>query len=132
MGMDKKFLIWGLSFAAVGLSLGIYMAASGIHAELVTHTHILLIGFLLSFVYGLIHRLWLDRPARGVSNIQFVVHQAAAVATAVGLFLGFGGFIPMPKLEPALGVASIGVLFSMLLMIFMVLRFGAGKTAEAG
>ena len=86
MSLDKGFLVWALSFATAGLALGIYMAASNNHAELVTHAHILLIGFPLSLVYGIIHKLWLDKPNRTVANIQFVVHQAAAVTVSVGLF----------------------------------------------
>ncbi|MBS0398874.1 MAG: TonB-dependent receptor [Proteobacteria bacterium] len=130
--MDKRFLIWSLGFAVMGLSLGIYMAASNNHGELVTHAHILLIGFLLSFVYSLIHRLWLVNPARGIATIQFVVHQAAAATLAVSLFLLFAGVLPLARLEPILGLASISVLFSMVLMIYMIIRFGTGKPAEAG
>lgn len=132
MGLDKRFLVWGLSFAAAGLALGIYMAASNNHAELVTHAHILLIGFLLSLVYGIIHKLWLDKPNRTVANIQFVVHQAAAVTVSVGLFLIFANMVPEPKLAPVLAMASVGVLLAMLLMLYMVMRFGTGKPATEG
>jgi len=127
MNLDKRFLIWGLSFAAVGLSLGIYMAATHNHGQLVTHAHILLIGFVLSFVYGIIHRLWLESPARAIANVQFVVHQAAAVTISVGLFLLYGNVVSEPTLGPILGVASAGVLLGMLLMLYMVMRFARGK-----
>jgi hypothetical protein len=115
-----------LSFAAVGLCLGIYMAASQNHGQLVAHAHILLIGFVLSLVYGIIHKLWLHQPNRMLANVQFVVHQAAAVTVSVGLFLLYGGLAPAPVLEPILGVASSGVLLGMLLMLYMVLRAGRG------
>jgi hypothetical protein len=48
MNLDRRFLIWALGYAAVGMSLGLYMAGSQNHGELVTHTHILLVGFVLS------------------------------------------------------------------------------------
>jgi len=129
MNLDKRFLIWGLSFAAVGLSLGIYMAATHNHGQLVTHAHILLIGFVLSFVYGIIHRLWLENPNRAMANVQFVVHQAAAVTISVGLFLLYGNMVSEPTLGPILGVASAGVLLGMLLMLYMAVRFAKGKAA---
>jgi len=129
MNLDKRYLIWALSYAAVGLSLGIYMAATQNHGELVTHAHILLIGFVLSFVYGIIHKLWLEKPNRTVANIQFVVHQAAAVTVSVGLFLLYGNVVPEPTLGPILGIASASVLLGMLLMLYMVMRFGRGKAA---
>lgn len=125
MNLDKRFLVWGLSFAAVGLTLGIYMAASHNHGELVAHAHILLIGFVLSFVYGIIHRLWLEKPGRTVANIQFVLHQAAAITIAAGLFLLYGGFVSESKLDPILGTAAVSVLLAMVLMLYMVIRFGS-------
>jgi len=117
MRLDRKFLVWSLSYAAVGLALGIYMGASHNHAQLVTHAHILLIGFVLSLVYGLIHKLWLDKPSRGVANVQFVLHQVAAITLTMALFFLYGSMLPEPTLGPILGIASVGVLLAMLLML---------------
>ena len=126
MNLDRRFLIWALGYAAVGMSLGLYMAASHNHGELVTHTHILLVGFVLSLIYGIIHKLWLDKPNRALANIQFVVHQAAAAAVSVGLFLLYGGIVPESTLGPFLGIASAGVLLGMMLMLYLVMRVGRG------
>lgn len=130
MSLDRRFLLWALGYAAVGISLGLYMAASQNHGELVTHAHILLIGFLLSLVYGIIHKLWLDRPNRLVANVQFVLHQAAAVTVSVCLFLLYGGMVPEPVLAPFLGISSTGVLLGILLMLYMVARFGTAGTVS--
>jgi len=124
MNFDRRFLIWALGYAVVGISLGIYMAATHNHGELVTHAHILLIGFVLSLVYGIIHKLWLEKPNRAVANTQFVLHQAAAITISVGLFLLYGGIVPEPALGPVLGIASASVLLGMLLMLYMVMRSG--------
>ena len=126
MHLDRRFLIWALGYATVGMSLGLYMAASDNHGELVTHTHILLVGFVLSLIYGIIHKLWLDKPNRALANTQFVIHQAAAAAVSVGLFLLYGGIVPESTLGPILGVASAGVLLGMILMLYMVMRVGRG------
>lgn len=129
MNLDKRYLVWSLSFAAVGLVLGIFMAATKNHSELVAHAHILLIGFVLSFIYGIIHKLWLVRPPRAVANIQFVLHQVSAITISLGLFLLYGNMADGSKVEPVLGVASFGVLLGMLLMIYMVIRFAQQKSA---
>lgn len=129
MTIDGRFLIWGLCYAAAGMVLGIYMAASNNHAQMTTHAHILLVGFVVSFVYGLIHRLWLHGPGRGISNLQFVLHQVAAFMTLVGLFLLYGGFASEAKLLPLLGIGSVGILLGMLLMLYMVIRFRAATAA---
>jgi len=127
MNLDKRYLVWALGYAAVGLALGIYMASSQSHAELVTHTHILLVGFVLSFVYGIIHKLWLQQPARALANVQFVVHQAGAITISVALFLLYGGLVPATTLDPILGAASVGILLGLLLMLYMVIRSGTEK-----
>lgn len=127
MNFDKRYIVWALSYAVVGLALGIYMAASQNHGELVTHAHILLVGFVVSFIYGIIHKLWLDRPGRAIANIQFILHQASAAILSVGLFLLYGGFLPEPSVAPGLGVASTGVLLGVLMMLFMVVKFSADK-----
>jgi|SRR5579863_1913292 len=129
MNLDKRYLTWALSYAVVGLGLGVYMGASKNHGELVTHAHILLIGFVVSFIYAIIHKLWLMKPSRGIANIQFVLHQAAAAALSLGLFLLYGNMVPESVLAPILGVTSVGVLLGMLLMLYMVIRFGTGKAA---
>jgi hypothetical protein len=120
MNLDKRYLTWALSYAVVGLSLGIYMAASHNHGELVTHAHILLIGFVVSFIYAIIHNLWLTSASRALGTIQFLIHQASTITVSVGLFLLYGNLMPESTLEPVLGVGSVGVLLAMLLMLYMV------------
>lgn len=124
MNFDKKYLVCSLCFAAVGLVLGIFMAATNNHSELVTHAHILLIGFVLSFIYGIIHKLWLAGPSRGLASFQFGLHLLSAITISVGLYLLYGNFVDASILEPILGVASSGVLVGMLLMIYMVINSG--------
>jgi hypothetical protein len=124
MSLDRRFLVWALGYAIVGICLGIYMAASQNHGEFITHAHILLIGFVLSLVYGIIHRLWLGEPGRAVARVQFWVHQLGAITLSVGLFLLYGNFLPLARLDPILGVASVAVLIGMLLMLYMVVKSG--------
>ena len=135
MRFDRQYVLWGLGYAVLGMCLGIYMAASGNHGELVTHAHILLVGFVISFVYALIHRLWLAEPSRLVARTQFVLHQLSALVLFSGLALLYGGVLPDSTLGPILGTASVGVLAGVLLMIYMVLRSpatAAGVKAVAG
>jgi hypothetical protein len=133
MDFGRKYLVWALCYAAAGMSLGIYMAASHNHGQLVTHAHVLLVGFVLSLIYGIIHRLWLETPRRGLVTIQFWLHQAAAITLSSGLFLLYGGHTPATTVEPVLATGAIGVLSGMLLMIYMVLRPGpAADTQTVG
>lgn len=122
MSFDKKYLIWALGYLLVGLSLGIYMASSQNHGQLVAHAHINLIGFVLSLVYGIIHKLWLGQPNQTVAKIQFILHQVGAVTISIGLYLLYGHFLAEPQIGPILGIASITVLISAALMFYLVLK----------
>jgi peptidoglycan/LPS O-acetylase OafA/YrhL len=122
MSIDRKYLIAALAYALVGLALGIYMASSHNHGHRVTHAHILLIGFVLSFFYGIIHKLWIARPSGLLSVVQFVFHQLGAAVLLAGLFLLYGNIVPESMLGPIMGVASICVLIGMALMMTMVLK----------
>jgi hypothetical protein len=122
MGFDRRYLIWSLAYAAAGMSLGLFMAASGNHGELVAHTHILLIGFAVSFFYAIIHRLWLSPAGATLAWVQFVLHQAATLVVSIGLLLVYGGFAPEATVGPFLGAAASGVLLALLLMLVMVVK----------
>ena len=128
MSFDRKYLVWALSYVAVGMGLGIFMAASHNHAQHVTHAHILLVGFVVSLIYAVIHKLWLGEKPPSLAKIQFIVHQAGAVTMFSGLFLLFGNIVPEAQLDAVLAIASITVFTAALLMIVMVLKTNAVKT----
>jgi drug/metabolite transporter (DMT)-like permease len=120
--MDRKFILTGFGYAIIGLALGIYMAASKNHGQLVTHAHIMLLGFVVSFVYGVCHKLWLGNLKSGLASIQFYLHQTGTLFLAAGLFLLYGNFVGPEKLEPVLSVSSIIVLIALILMKIMMVK----------
>ena len=128
MKIDRKFLLCSLAYAVFGMGVGIYMAASKNHTELVAHAHILLVGFLVSFVYGLIHKLWVSTEIRSIANVQFYLHQLSALVMLAGLLLFYGGLF-REVLDPILAASSLGVLGSALLMVHLVIRFPAKSAA---
>ncbi len=130
MNLDRKYLIWALSYAVAGMGLGIFMAASHNHAQHVTHAHILLVGFVVSLIYAVIHKLWLGEPS-GLAQAQFLMHQIGAITMVMGLLLLYGGILPEPQLDPVLAIASITVLIAAALMLYMVLRINSSITRKA-
>jgi len=122
MGFDRKYLVWALAYVALGMSLGIYMAASHNHAQHVTHAHILLVGFVVSFIYAVIHKLWLGEKTSLLARVQLIAHQAGALTMFSGLFLLYGGIMPEEQIEPVLAPSTIVVFVAAVLMIVMVLK----------
>lgn len=128
---DRAYLIWALSYAAAGMGLGIFMAVSKNHGQLVTHAHILLVGFVTSLIYAVIHKLWLPAPPRMLATVQFILHQAGCLAMFSGLLLLFGSVATEEQLSPLLGSAAIAVILGMLSMLLMVVMAGTAIPARS-
>lgn len=122
---DRAYLIWALCYAAAGMGLGIYMGISRNHGQFVTHAHIMLVGFVTSLVYAVIHRLWVPAPSRVLATIQFILHQAGSLTMFAGLLLIYGHAGSEEQIGPIMGPAAIAVILGVLLMLVMVLRAGA-------
>ena len=125
--MDRKFILTAFGYAILGLSLGIFMAASKNHGQHVTHAHIMLIGFLLSFIYGLCHKLWLNNSTSKLAIIQFYVHQLGSAVVLLGLFLLYGQFVDLETIDPVLAAASITVFAGVILMKIEFVRCTRNK-----
>jgi hypothetical protein len=130
-GFDRKYLIWALSYAAAGVALGIYMGASRDHGQLVTHAHILLVGFVTSLIYAVVHRLWLPAPPRVLATIQFVLHQIGALMMFAGLLMIYGHAPAADRVAPLMMVATLSVMLGVILMLFMVLKAQASPARIA-
>ena len=102
--------------------LGIYMAATKDHGQFVTHAHIMLMGFLLSFVYAVCHKLWLHEPSATLATIQFYLHHLGSLVLLVGLYAMFAGAVDNDSIGPVLGLSSITVLIALLLMGYLLLK----------
>lgn len=127
MSLDRNYLVWAISYAVIGMGLGIFVAASNNHAQHVTHAHILLVGFVVSLSCAVIHKLWLGDKTPRVAKTQFIVHQADAVTMFSGLLLLYGNMVPETQLDPILAIASIAVFTAALLMLFMVMKSNSVK-----
>lgn len=122
MKLDKKFLLCSLAYAVAGMCVGIYMAASKNHGQFVAHAHILLVGFVVSFIYGLIHRLWISAESVAAAKVQFYLHQLSALVMGGGLLLLYGGLF-QEILDPILATSALGVLAGAILMGYLVIKF---------
>ncbi|WP_111641725.1 TonB-dependent receptor [Marinimicrobium alkaliphilum] len=120
--MDKKYVLTALGYALLGMLLGIYMAKTANNIQHVTHAHILLIGFVVSFIYGVIYKLWLKGSFGRMGQVQYWAHQAGTLIIVVGLFLLYGGFVAESVVGPILGIGSVAVIVAMLLMKVMFIR----------
>lgn len=73
----------GALFGLLGAYIGSHMAGSGSYALRPIHVHILLVGWLSLFVYGLFYKLYKIKSPKLVA-----VHGWSAIIGAIGLTLG--------------------------------------------
>lgn len=121
MGLDRVYVLFGLAFGILGMVLGIQMSATHNHGQMVTHAHILLVGFVLSFVYAVIYRLWIPGPSKVFAVLQLLSHLIGTSMLITALFLLFGGFVPAENLEFILAFSSIIVLLSLVMMVVLTI-----------
>ena len=120
--MDRKYVLTGLGYALLGLLLGIHMAATKNHGQLVTHAHIMLLGFVVSMIYAMMHKLWLTDGNSKLAIAQYWLHQAGTAVLTIGLYCLYGGIAGDDALAPVLGISSIVVLISLILMKVMYIK----------
>lgn len=120
--MDKKFLLSALGYGILGLALGLVMAATKNHGQMVTHAHVLLVGFVLSFIYALCHKLWLRNVSGALAQVQFYAHQLGALFLSIGLFLYYGQFVSVERIDPWLSGASMAVFVGLILMKVLCIK----------
>lgn len=119
--MDRKYLLTALGYGLLGLLFGIYMAHSHDYVHHVTHAHIMLLGFVVSFVYAVCHKLWLTQPDP-LAAVQYWLHQAGTLAVLVSMFLYYDGYMGMEMLAPVLALASLAVVLALVMLKVMVIR----------
>lgn len=130
-GLARWHLLFGLAFAALGMLLGIAMAISHNHSEMPAHAHLMLLGFVVSTLYAITYRLWLQDTGVRLAMIQTVLHEAGATVLGAGLALMFGGIVSETAIEPVLAVGSISALAGVVVMIWQVARIGQEQSAAA-
>ena len=118
-GLSAWFFGSAVVYAILGMLLGNVMGASGDHSQLPTHAHLLLVGWVSFAIFGLFYHLFAERAATLLARAHFWLAQASYIVLVIALYLVFSG---QPDVgEPIAGVASIGLLLSMLLFALIAL-----------
>jgi peptidoglycan/LPS O-acetylase OafA/YrhL len=124
-------VLFGLAFAVFGMAVGIYMAISQNHVPHPAHAHIMLLGFVVSVIYGVIYRLWPAEAPAMLATVQTVLHQIGATVLSIGLLLLFGGAASEAQLEPLLATGSFSAIAGAIIMLYQVVRAGQAQRVAA-
>lgn len=99
-------IIWikiAVVYLVLGVSLGIYMGASGDHTLHPVHAHINLLGWATMTLIGLIYRHFPEMARSPLARIQFWLHNLSLPVLMVALTLLMRG---NESLEPVVGIGS--------------------------
>jgi hypothetical protein len=121
-GIGKAFFASAVVYGILGMLLGLDMAMRHDHAELPTHAHIMVIGWLSFAIFGFFYALLGDAVPRWLAVAHHLLAQASLAVLVVGLWLYYAG---QHQYEPLAAIGSLGYAASFLLFAgaaFMALR----------
>jgi hypothetical protein len=121
-GIARGFFASAVVYGLLGMLLGLDMAMRHDHAELPTHAHIMVIGWLSFAVFGFFYHLLGHAVPRLLASLHFWLAQASLAILVLGLWLYYAG---RTEFEPLAAVGSIGYAASFAIFAvgaFMALR----------
>jgi hypothetical protein len=110
--LSRRWFLCAVTYFVIGISLGVYMGASGDHSQFRAHAHINLLGWVSMALIGLLYRAFPAAAQSALARWHFWIYQLAAPVMLAAVFAIYAG---VEKAEPVAGVAAIAILVSLLL-----------------
>jgi uncharacterized protein involved in response to NO len=120
----RMFFTLSVFYALVGMALGLHMAISEDHGQMVTHAHIMLAGFVSSAIFGFFYHLVPQLNFTVIAKAHFWLHCVTSLVMLISLFELYGG---NDAFEPGAAGGSAGYLLSVCLFAWISLSAIWGK-----
>ena len=105
--IDRAFVAVGLGWLILGMLLGFYMGAHGDNRFLNVHVAMLMGGFIVLTVYGVLYRLWPAMQATALAKLQFWIAIIGALGVVVGSAqIVLGGGVAIAAIGSALAIIA--------------------------
>jgi hypothetical protein len=124
-GIAKAFFLTAVVYGLLGMALGLDMAMRHDHAELPTHAHIMVVGWLSFAVFAFFYHLVGAGVPRWLALAHHWLAQVSLAVMVAGLWLHYGG---TKEAEPLAAIGALGYAASFVLFAaasFTALRKGA-------
>jgi len=118
-GAARSFFTLAIIYLLLAIILGLKMAISNDHGEMVTHAHIMLVGWVTSAIVVYFYHMFPAVGGKAMATYHFWFYAVSTVIMLTSLLLLYGG---TPAAEPGAGVGSIGFALSMLYFAYVALR----------
>ena len=110
-GIAKWFVTTAILYGLLGMLLGLHMAMTHDHSQRPTHAHIMVIGWVSFFLFGLFYIHFGKSVRQWLAVLHFAVAQISMLGLMVGLWLIYSG---QTQYEPVAAISSLGYAASFL------------------
>jgi hypothetical protein len=108
----RWFMTTAIVYGLLGMLLGLHMAMSHDHGQRPTHAHIMVIGWVSFFLFGLFYFHFGQSVRQWLAVAHFVLAQVSLLGLTIGLWLLYSG---ETQYEPIAAVSSMGYAVSFLI-----------------
>ena len=122
--LSRRWFLCAITYFVIGISLGVYMGASGNHGQFPAHAHINLVGWVSMALTGVLYRSFPAAAQSALAAWHFWLYQLAAPVMLLAVGAIYAG---VEKAEPVAGIASITILVSVVLFWWAI--FSARKAS---
>ena len=112
-GLASRFFGSALIYAVLGMALGLIMGMTHDHAQMPTHAHILVVGWVSFAIFGFFYHLFPAAASGRLASVHFWLAEASLLVLLIGLLQIFRGRADAG--EPFAAAGSMGLLASMIL-----------------
>ena len=128
-GVARNFFTMAVIYSLLGMTLGLSMAMTQDHAQLPTHAHIMVLGWLMSAVFAFFYHLVPAAAASRLARVHFWLAALSSLGMFIGLFVLYGG---NPSIEPVLGLSAMAYFVATILFAYIAIAtLWRGETAGA-
>ena len=117
MNISRNFILIGIVFLAIGVFIGMYMAAADNPDLAVVHAHINLLGFTLMMVFGLTYHAFPAMVNR-LGVVHFWLHTVGSLVLLILLYLLFSKKIPEESMVPLAPIAEVAIFIGVLIFLW--------------
>ena len=121
-GIANAFFLTAVVYGILGMLLGLDMAMRHDHAQLPTHAHVMVVGWLSFAVFAFFYHLLGAAVPRWLALAHHWLAQVSLAVMVVGLWLVYGG---QTQFEPLAAIGALGYAVSFVVFaaaVFMGMR----------
>ena len=123
--VSNLFLKSAVVFLLVGLGIGLKMGISGNHDLIATHTHVNLLGWVSSALFGFYYAINLERARARTAVLHFWSYTSGVASMVLGLLLEEIG---VQGVEPLIAAGAFTVYAATLFFAFNLFFIKAKRT----